>query len=338
MSSPFDPSVPRSFDRTSDTGFGPHDDPGGEFPAAGAEDDDDAPDFDDAAAFAFEGELAVRDLLPAERLFVHDAARYLECPSLMVRLASMAGAPVERLLRALPKEASQTVNRAVHSALERALTVAINSLPADAPLAGDVREADRAGALTRLWHQVACGATGAAGGFFGFAGLAVELPFTTTLMLRSIASIAREQGEDLSEAAHRLECLAVFSLGEPGSGSPGAESTYYAARSSLAIMVRKAAEFAASRTAQEVAEAISRGSAPALARLIASIASRFNIVVTEKVLAEAIPIVGAGSGALINVAFLDHFNTVARYHFGLRRLERECGPAPVREAYAAMMG
>jgi hypothetical protein len=41
--------------------------------------------------------------------------------------------------------------------------------------------------------------SGAAGGTFGLAALPVELPVSTTIMLRSIAEIARSEGEDLSD-------------------------------------------------------------------------------------------------------------------------------------------
>ena len=42
----------------------------------------------------------------------------------------------------------------------------------------------------------------------------------------------------------------------------------------------------------------------------------------------------AAAGAALNVAFAEHFNTVARHHFVLRRLERERGAAAVQTAYA----
>jgi hypothetical protein len=35
----------------------------------------------------------------------------------------------------------------------------------------------------------------------------------------------------------------------------------------------------------------------------------------------------------VNVAFLDHYSAVARYHFGLRKLERQYGAEAVQAAY-----
>jgi hypothetical protein len=43
-----------------------------------------------------------------------------------------------------------------------------------------------------LYRELVAG-TGAAGGAFGLSGLAFDLPVTTTLMLRSIAEIARRK-------------------------------------------------------------------------------------------------------------------------------------------------
>ena len=57
---------------------------------------------------------------------------------------------------------------------------------------------------------------------------------------------------------------------------------------------------------------------------------------SEKAAAQAIPIVGAAGGAVINLLFIDHFQTMARGHFTVRRLERQHGVDAVREAYGAL--
>jgi EcsC protein family len=66
-----------------------------------------------------------------------------------------------------------------------------------------------------------------------------------------------------------------------------------------------------------------------LVRLIAQIASRFGVVVTQKLAAQAVPLVGALGGAAVNYAFIDHFQEVAV----VRRLERRYGKDAVRAAY-----
>jgi EcsC protein family len=73
--------------------------------------------------------------------------------------------------------------------------------------------------------------------------------------------------------------------------------------------------------------------APVLVRFIAQVASRFGVVVTQKLAAQAVPVIGAVGGAAVNYAFIDHFQEVARAHFIVRRLERRYGKDAVRAAY-----
>jgi hypothetical protein len=86
-------------------------------------------------------------------------------------------------------------------------------------------------------------------------------------------------------------------------------------------------------TADELTAMIQKGTAPAIVNLIARIAAQFNITVTQKTLVQALPLIGSATGALINVALVDHFNRVARFHFGIRRLERKYGLEPVQAIY-----
>jgi EcsC protein family len=72
---------------------------------------------------------------------------------------------------------------------------------------------------------------------------------------------------------------------------------------------------------------------PSLVRFITQVASRFGLVVTQKLAAQAIPLVGALGGATVNYAFIQHFQEVARGHFTVRRLERAYGKEAVRKAY-----
>jgi hypothetical protein len=68
-------------------------------------------------------------------------------------------------------------------------------------------------------------------------------------------------------------------------------------------------------------------------RLINQIAARFGIAVTQKAMAQAIPLLGAAGGAAINYAFIHHFQSLARGHFTIRRLERKYGAELVRDCY-----
>ena len=75
---------------------------------------------------------------------------------------------------------------------------------------------------------------------------------------------------------------------------------------------------------------------PALVRFETTIAARYGVTVSEKVAAQAVPVLGAVGGAAINVLFIDHYQGLARGHFTVRRLERTYGAAVVRKAYRAL--
>jgi hypothetical protein len=173
---------------------------------------------------------------------------------------------------------------------------------------------------------VAAGTTGAVGGTFGLAALAIELPVSTAIMLRSIADIARGEGEDLQTTEARLQCIQVLALGGRSKTANGAETGYFAARAAMAKAVSEAASYLARK-------GLSDKGAPAIVRLITQIAARFSIVVSEKAAAQAIPIVGAFGGALINTLFIAHFQDMGRGHFIVRRLERLHPPDDVRRSY-----
>jgi hypothetical protein len=149
-----------------------------------------------------------------------------------------------------------------------------------------------------------------------------ELPVTTGLLLRQIAAIAAEEGEDLSDPATATECLKVFALGSQEAGAAPDQADYFATRMALAEALRTA---------------VSRGAAGLLMPgFIGAVAARFGGPVALKLSAQAAPVVGAAAGAAVNLAFLEHFRNVARAHFTVRRLERWHGPEPVRLAYGAL--
>ena len=108
------------------------------------------------------------------------------------------------------------------------------------------------------------------------------------------------------------------------------ESGYYAVRIALARALSEAAEFIAEKGVIEEG-------APVVVRLIARIAARFEVIVSEKVAAEAIPVVGAVSGAAINLAFITHFQQMARGHFIVRKLERTYGKEEVEKQYTRLL-
>jgi hypothetical protein len=249
------------------------------------------------------------------------AKAILETPGLAIRIADKVGMPIEALVRRLPPAAQGAIAAATRNALGRSLEYALRTL--------DTANRD---APANWLHRGVAVASGAAGGALGLPGLALELPFSLTVMLRSIADHARAQGEDLSAVASRLECLTVFAYGSPSRGDDAADSAYFAARAVIARATSQAAEYVAGRG---IANAVGEKSAPALAQLIARVAQRLGVAVTDKAAAQLVPIAGAAGGAAINALFVSHYQGVAWAHFTIRRLERFHGPEAVRRAYDA---
>lgn len=246
------------------------------------------------------------------------ARQLLESPSLTARITSIIGMPVEKAFDLLPEKWSDVVARATRKSLDAALQLAVTTLD----------ERPRARSWDAL-HRVAVAATGAGGGAFGLAGLPLELPVSTTIMLRSIADIARSEGEALRTAEAKLACLEVFALGGPTAADDATESSYFLVRAALARSISEAAQYVAQR-------GLAEQGAPAVVRLLAQLASRFGANVSQKIAAQAVPIVGAAGGLVINVLFIDHFQDMARGHFIVRRLERTYTPAFIRAEYDAL--
>lgn len=271
------------------------------------------------------------ELTPADLAFLDEAAKYLEAPSFLMRTADLVGKPVQALVSALPGGAREVISKATTGSLERGLNWAIRTLPDKPPGAAEKPPTRTREFFRRHGHTALSAVTGAGGGFFGVAGLPVELPATTMVMLRSIAAVAVEHGADLDDPRTRIECLAVLSFGSEALSDM--ESSYFTTRLALAMSVRQAAVFVTHHGAREIAEALTRGTAPALLRLISVVASRFQVTVTQKVAVQSVPVLGAAMGALVNAAFTDHFNRVARYHFGIVALEKRYGAERVQAAY-----
>jgi hypothetical protein len=175
-------------------------------------------------------------------------------------------------------------------------------------------------------HKVIVAATGAGGGAFGLAGLPVELPVSTTIMLRSIADIARSEGEQIKTPGAKLACIEVFALGSHSEADDAAEIGYFTVRAALAKTVSEAAKHIAEK-------GLSKEGAPIIARFVAQVASRFGITVSQKVAAQAVPVVGAAGGAIVNLLFIDHYQDMARGHFIVRRMERTYPPEAVKNTY-----
>lgn len=253
------------------------------------------------------------------------AVALLEAPTLTARMANLVGTPLEFAVRALPAAVTGRIHGAVEAALYKSAQVALWSMD----------NAPGRSASTR-WHKLAAATSGAVGGAFGFTALFLELPVSTTIMMRAVADVARSEGFDLSDLSTRQACLEVFALGGNSAGDDAADTGYYLTRGFTADVMRHLSAELAGRavTGQGITTGLgSKEAGKWLAKLVERVASRFGVVVTEKFAAQAVPVVGAATGAALNTMFTDYYQDMARGHFIVRRLERRYGEAVVRAGY-----
>ena len=249
------------------------------------------------------------------------AVQLLEEDGLMVRITAMLGGVVELgggwVARMLPKGAEALIADAAQAALVKALDAALLTVDRKGSGVTGWGWLDR-GLASRAFDASLAMLSGAGGGFGGLGTTLAELPITTTIILRGIVGSALREGEDLADDATRLECLKVFALGSP-SHAGEADAGYFATRFALNEAVHKLA-------GRSLADVLPKF-------LVERISPRFAAAVGTKVAAQAVPVLSAGVGALLNLVFIDHFQNKAEGHFTLRRLERAYGAEAIRTAY-----
>ncbi len=220
---------------------------------------------------------------------------------LVMRMADMAGGVLGRTFQLGTRTlravpgGQSGMSRVVEAALKRAFDIAVLRLDASTE---QVRSKRLAAPVVVL--------SGAVGGFLGLSGFVPDAAVTTLTIMREIARIAQEEGEHLDDPDTREACLQVFALNP---GERDAEMGYFSTR--LVLQGRP------------------------LALLIAEVASRFGVSLSQKFAVQAVPVIGAVGGATLNVAFLGHYRELAKAHFTVRRLERTFGADIVRQAAAA---
>jgi len=181
--------------------------------------------------------------------------------------------------------------------------------------------------------------SGAISGFFGTTsgyGTAIfisEITITTKFLMRTIMDIARSEGEDIYSLEGQLECLQVFALGGQSKDDDGTETSYYVTRSALSSSLKKISASGLKKAINTIVKSFSVLGSNAITVFISKIAARLSILITEKFVAQAVPVIGAIGGGSLNFVFVNHFQKMAKAHFSIRRLERKYGQDIVKSAY-----
>ncbi len=231
---------------------------------------------------------------------------------MLVRLADLMGGAVGQATRlgmrglGLAPTLQVKLQGVAEAAVVRAFDIAVVGMKRPVSM----RDAGESTGSARGWRdhvvQAAVAASGALGGFTGFTGLIPDIGFTTLTIMREIARIAREEGEDLSTAEGKRACLEVFALRSLDGNEEQSELGFFSAR------------------------AVLRGRPVVM--LLSEVSSHYGLALSRKVSLQMMPVAGALCGASLNAAFLAHYRALARAHFTIRRLERSHGNVSVREA------
>jgi hypothetical protein len=224
------------------------------------------------------------------------AARYRRANGPLMALMNRIGGGVEAQMKALPAPVREQIGQVTESALLVAFGLAAQGA--------------RAPDIGPQGPMIAVMATGAAGGFGGLPTAIAELPVTVTVILHAIRAAAVEAGYDPDDPAIRAECLQVFGAGSPLQGDDGVNTGLVSAR--LAV------------------------SGSTVAQIVAAVAPRLATALGQKVIAQAVPVIGAVTGAALNAAYLRYYREIARIRFALLRLGQAHGTDAVLEEFKAL--
>ena len=227
------------------------------------------------------------------------AARQRNANGVLMSAINFVGGQVEDGLKLLPSGTRTHIDELARTALRQSFDVAHKSRKGVGRNVGSDR-----------MHKIIGTLSGAIGGIGGLPTAIAELPVATTVIFRAVHHVAVEYGEDPDAEATRMECLAVFGAGGPGSTDDGVDTAFIGARLSI--------------------------SGAAVNGLISKVAPRFAAVLSQKLASQAVPILGAAAGAGTNYAFVDYYVAMAHVHFGLRKLARVHGEQAVADYFHSL--
>lgn len=219
----------------------------------------------------------------------------------LARRYKRANGPVIRLVNRLGTSLESQLSALPESVRQQIERITAQALQASYGLAARTPDLGARGPLAAVI------ATGAAGGAGGLPTAMAELPVTVTLFLNAIRAEARDAGLDPDADWVRAECLEVFAAGSPLKQDDGVNTSFIGTRLAL--------------------------TGSTVQNLIAAIAPKLAAVLGQKLAAQAVPVIGAVSGAALNAAFLSYYREIARVRFALVKLAEVHGSEAVEAEF-----
>jgi len=258
--------------------------------------------------------IGSRQLNSEDLAALNDAMEALEKSYFLNRIINFLGQKFVSVSQHLPEEMRDMASDLARRAVEAGMAAAMSSVQGEQQPASN------------FLHNAAVAVTGAVGGLFGLAALPIELPASTVIMLRAIADIARAEGEDMTNPETAFACLEVFALGGRTPEDDHLDGFYFSARIGLTLGLTQGGGLTFAQGLVDMAS-------PKVVAFMAQVANRYGVALSQKMVAQAAPVIGIVGGAGINLLFIHHLEQIAQGHFTVRRLERKYGADIVRNEY-----
>ena len=179
----------------------------------------------------------------------------------------------------------------------------------------DLKLCDEMADSVHNWAVGIATAEGVAGGFVGLPGLAADIPFITTLALRTIHKIGVCYGyvADVSNAEEE-KAFVLGVLAAANASTLGEKASFILGLKQISLLIQRNAW-------KKLAE---MGSASFLAKSIVSVrqaAKLIGVNLTKRKASQSIPFIGGAVGAALNASFINDIAWAARRSYQRRWLE-----------------
>ncbi|NRD18666.1 EcsC family protein [Winogradskyella eckloniae] len=266
---------------------------------------------------------------PEDKILLSNAKSSMHNLSWAIRNINKVGNTVETGVKFVPKKVLLKVQKITESVLLKIIQANLLTIQKNKKFSKPSKKTYK-GIVT---------STGAISGFFGAStgfGTAIfasEVTLTTKFLMRTIMDIARSEGEDIYTLEGQMACLQVFALGGESNNDDDLDASYYTTRLTLNSAINNVSASGIKVTLDNLAKGAGVLGSNAIGSFLSNIASRLSLFISEKFVAQAVPLIGALGGGGLNYVFVDHFQKMATAHFTIRRLERKYGENNIKQIY-----